>query len=52
MPSGSKLQMYDLDEDHRGVQVIDIKPRNYISNASVENLPQSEVVAHAFTPDR
>lgn len=34
------------------MQIIYVKPRNYISNANVSDLPESKVIAYAFTPDR
>jgi len=52
VPTGTKIQVYDMDEDHRGIQIIDVKPRNYVSNATVENLPESKVIAHTFTPNK
>ena len=35
VPSGTKLQVQNLDEEYRGAAIIDVVPRNYISNADV-----------------
>lgn len=52
IPHDHKLQLFNLDEDHRNVHNIDVKPRNYVSNANVADLPISKVAAYAFTPDK
>ena len=31
---------------------LDVKPRNFVSNGNVEELPASQCVAHAFSPDQ
>lgn len=52
IPHDHTLQLFDLDEEHRNVNSIDVKPRNYVSNANVVDLPVSKVAAYAFTPDK
>jgi hypothetical protein len=31
---------------------LDVKPRNYVSNGAVGELPASQCIAHAFSPDQ
>ena len=52
MPHDHTLQLFDLDEEYRNVNNIDVKPRNYVSNANVVDLTISKVAAYAFTPDK
>ena len=41
-----------MNEEFRNVNLIDVKPRNYASNANVADLPVTKVAAYAFTPDK
>ena len=31
---------------------LDVKPRNFVSNSVVGELPASQCIAHAFSPDK
>jgi hypothetical protein len=52
VPHDHQIQMIDLEEEHRDVQSVDVKPRNYVSNASVTKLPCSAVISFAISPDK
>jgi hypothetical protein len=51
VPKGTKLQIYDLEQEFKNVSKLDVKPRNFVSNGAVTELPEAQCIAHAFTTD-
>lgn len=49
----SDILFYDLVQgDHRSVQVLKVKPRNYVSNADEDCIPENTITSHCLTPDQ
>ena len=44
--------MFSLDQEYRNVYRFDVKPRNFVSNGAVQDLPKSNCVAYSFTSDQ